>query len=135
MHWSAVAVLRASGRTLDVDRFIARRALTVDLAWRRGESRRRGGVQEESGFRVTVAADPSSAEELRAEVSTFLETYPTLGSDLTAEGAHAELDVGLMVGAGAPASFELPPDLLAALARQGIALRATGYPCSDDESA
>ncbi len=132
MHWSAVAVLRASGRTLDVDRFIARRALSVDLVWRRGETRRRGGVQEESGFNLTVAAGPSSAEDLRKEVSTFLETAASLGSDLAAEGAHAELDVGVMVGADAPASFAFPPDLLAALAKQGIALRATAYPCSEE---
>ena len=134
MKWSAVAVLRVSGRTLDVDAFVARRALSVDKVWRRGEQRRRGGVQEESGFNLTVAADASSAEALRKEVSTFLETSAPLVAELATLGAQSQLDVGVMVWAVAPASFEFPPEILATLARQGISLRATGYPCSDGEN-
>ena len=55
-------------------------------------------------------------------------------ADLATAGAHAQLDVGVMVWAEAPASFEFPPETLASLAKQGIALRVTAYPCSNDET-
>lgn len=54
-------------------------------------------------------------------------------ASLAAAGAHAELDVGLMVLAVTPTSVGFSPQLLAALATEGIALRVTGYPCSEEE--
>jgi hypothetical protein len=128
-----VAVLRASGRDFNVDEFVAEHGLPVDVVWRRGEQNRRGVVREESGFNLTVA-EVSSAEALHQELSEFLQTSHQMGAGLAAAGAKAEVDVGLMIYAAAPRSVVFPPDLLAALATEGIALRVTGYPCSDEGS-
>jgi hypothetical protein len=130
---SAVAVLRVSGPDLDVDEFLSRHDLPVDRIWRRGESRRRGGVHDDSGFNLTIA-EVTSLETLGQELSSFLEGSRAMRASLAAAGAHADLDVGLMVFAVTPTSVDFSPRLLAALATEGIALRVTGYPCSEEEA-
>jgi hypothetical protein len=129
---SAVAVLRVSGPDLDVDEFLSRHDLPVDRVWRRGESRPRGGVHDASGFNLTIA-EVTSLETLGQELSSFLERSRAMRASLAAAGAHAELDVGLMVFAVTPTSVDFSPQLLAALATEGIALRVTGYPCSEED--
>lgn len=133
MAGSAVAVLRVSSPDLNVDEFLARHDLPVDRVWRRGESRRRGGVQDDSGFNLTIA-DVTSLDTLGQEVSSFLEGSRSMRASLAAAGAHAELDVGLMVFAVTPTSVGFSPQLLAALATEGITLRVTGYPCSEEDA-
>ena len=133
MAGSAVAVLRVSGPDLNVDEFLSRHDLTVDRVWRRGEGRRRGGVQNDSGFNLTIA-DVASLETLGQEISSFLEGSRSVRAHLAATGAHAELDVGLMVLPVTPTSVCFSPQLLAALATEGITLRVTGYPCSEEEA-
>ncbi|MET0551662.1 MAG: hypothetical protein ABW221_01400 [Vicinamibacteria bacterium] len=115
-----------------MDAFVSRHELSVDRVWHRGESRRRGGVQDESGFDLT-AADVDSLDALGQEVSSFLEESRSMRASLAAAGAHAELHVGLMVYEVMPTSVRFSPRLLAALAREGIALEVTGYPCSEDD--
>lgn len=132
MKWSAVAVLRAASRTLDVDQFVTEHGLAVERVWRRGQHDSRGEVLQESGFNLTVA-DVASPETLRREVSIFLGASRGMRAALAAVGARLELDVGLMVYARRPISVDFPSELLRALATEGIALHITAYPCSEDE--
>ncbi len=133
MKRATVAILRVSGPDLNVDEFLAAQRLAVDRVWRRGESRRAGEVQSDSGFSATIA-EVTSEVALRQAVASFLERARSMTASLAAARAHAELDVGLMLDAGAPMSVGFPPHLLAALASSGIAVRVTAYPCRCEDA-
>jgi hypothetical protein len=131
-----LAVLRASGKSLEPTRFLAAHSLVAEAVWRAGEPDRKGTRRSESGFNVLVSEETDRASFLR-EVGHFLEQRHAMLTALREESASVELDIGLTVGSEAQftASVELGPELLERLARSGVRLRVSAYPSSDDEDA
>jgi len=128
----AIAMLRASAPNFDPVDFLERHGLKADAVWRRGEERRRGAIQENSGFNLLVA-ECSSHGELAQALHEFLHLHSGAVADFARAGIAAELDIGLMVYPFGSTGFQLPPALMADIAGAGLSLRISCYPCSDDE--
>jgi hypothetical protein len=119
------AALEALGELLD---------LKVDAVWRKGDTRRRGGVNVQSGFNACVA-DAANPTALVAEIRGFLIKCLTLDAVLHSSELSAQLDVGISVGGSAQfsASVVFPAEDLGLCSKLGVVLSISAYPCSDEE--
>jgi hypothetical protein len=133
-------MLRAWGRTFDVDRCLSKLKLDATKVYRRGEPRlstRLRARERVSGFNAVVsdAERDQLARQLR-EAERYLRTHSRLLRRLRhwpgVEGVN--LDFGVEWKADAVVqSSRIPEALVAAAGRVGITLEITMYPCSAPE--
>ena len=126
-----IAVLRVSG-AFEVETYLARFGMAADRFWRAGQFRRPGEVHSDSGFSITIA-DASLSIALMDQIRRWCDEHGAALDGLTELFLHAELDVGLTVGASDQytASIVFNPRDLAPLAKYGIVLRVSAYPSSE----
>ena len=66
-----IAALRATGSEAALASLQSALSLDIDIEWRKGEPRRKGGVNEDSGFNACIADAPTPVA-LVAEIRVFL---------------------------------------------------------------
>lgn len=111
------ALLTISGRSFDVDRFVARYRQKGATIFRKGERNHRGDPLPRSGCNVLVVNATSDAH-LRRRLREFLKRHKVMLRRVETWGASAWIDVGVTVGDDQQftASVLLEPDDLAQLA-------------------
>lgn len=127
------AVLRVSGPRIDIDECL--RWLPqgrVEAVWRAGETGLRGRKIAESGFNLLLAESEDVREGLREAADVFLKMAPQI-RELIREGASADVDFALFVGAMEMRSIAVPPSLLAMLPESGVGLVVSAYPVEEGD--
>jgi len=130
-----IAVLRAEASDAALESLRLALDLEIDADWETGDPRRRGGVQEQSGFTAFVAnvSDPTA---LIAEVRKFLERCRTRNAVLSSHDLTTQLDIGISVGQSEQftASVVFSAEDLRIFSELGLELSVSAYPGSDDKT-
>jgi hypothetical protein len=130
-----LAVLRVEGKNDALNGLLGRLRLKTTTVWNKGDSRRRGGIHEESGFTSTIA-DTNSPRDMVIAVRRFLATCCEQAISFPDQGLAAELSVGVTVGGSEQfvASIDLTPGDLSMMSSLGLSLDITAYPTSDESN-
>jgi hypothetical protein len=127
-----LAILRAVGESAGLENLLALLQRKPDSEWKEGESRRRGGVYQNSGFTLTLS-DAATPHNMIVAVRRFLTECDMQGTFIARQGLSVELSIGITVGDSRQfvASVDLNSDDLSMMSRLGLGLSVTAYPTSD----
>jgi hypothetical protein len=132
------ATLRTLGSDSALDYLRDALDLSITQEWKKGETRRRGGVYEISGFNADVVADaenPSSlVSSLVKEIRGFLNRCLSKRILFSSSDLSSQLDIGVSVGASQQftASVVFSPENLESFSKLGLELSVSAYPIFDD---
>lgn len=128
-----LAVLRVSGPGIDIDeclRWLPEERL--EHVWRVGEQELQGGKNADSGFNLLLTESEHVQDGIREAADVFQEMSPRV-RELIRDGASADVDFGLFVGAMEMCSIAVPASFLAMLSESGVGLVVSAYPVDDGD--
>ena len=128
------ATLRALGSDSALDYLCNALDLSIIREWKKGETNRRGGVYEISGFNADVVADAENPSSLLEEIRGFLNRCLSKRILFSSSDLSAQLDIGISVGSSQQftASVVFSPEDLESFSKLGLELSVSAYPTSDD---
>jgi hypothetical protein len=128
------ATLRTLGSDSALDYLRDALDLSITGEWKKGETRRRGGVYEISGFNANVVSDAENPSSLVEEIRGFLNRCLSKRILFSSSDLSAQLDIGVSVGASKQftASVVFSPEDLESFSKLGLELSVSAYPTSDD---
>ena len=129
-------VLRAAGRSFDVDAFLAECKVPPLSTWRRGEKRsQRARSSETSGVRFQVStADFSNLSAQITDALAFLQVHHELVAKLVAFSGVESVVADFGAESKPPhwASYVFESSLLSALGQAGVSLEISVYPSAEE---
>jgi len=128
------ATLRALGSDSALDSLRDALDLSIIREWKKGETRRLGGVYEISGFNADVVADAENPSSLVEEIRGFLNRCLSNRILFSSSDLSSQLDIGVSVGGSEQftASVVFSPEDLESFSKLGLELSISAYPTSDD---
>ena len=128
------ATLRALGSDSALDSLRDALDLSIIREWKKGETRRLGGVYEISGFNADVVADAENPSSLVEEIRGFLNRCLSNRILFSSSDLSSQLDIGVSVGGSEQftASVVFSPEDLESFSKLGLELSVSAYPTSDD---
>ena len=128
------ATLRALGSDSALDSLRDALDLSIIREWKKGETRRLGGVYEISGFNADVVADAENPPSLVEEIREFLNSCLAKRILFSSSELSSQLDIGVSVGGSEQftASVVFSPEDLESFSKLGLELSISAYPTSDD---
>ena len=128
------ATLRALGSDTALDSLRDALDLSIIREWKKGETRRLGGVYEISGFNADVVADAENPSSLVEEIRGFLNRCLSKRILFSSSELSSQLDIGVSVGGSEQftASVVFSPEDLESFSKLGLELSISAYPTSDD---
>jgi hypothetical protein len=129
------ATLRALGSDAALDYLCNALDLSIIREWKKGETNRRGGVYEISGFNADVVDDAENPSSLVEEIREFLNSYLAKSILFSSSELSSQLDIGVSVGGSEQftASVVFSPEDLESFSKLGLELSTSAYPTSDDD--
>lgn len=136
-------MLRAGGKSFNIDDFIGKTSLVAHSVWRRGEKRfltstTNKTIKDSSGVRVIVSkADFCEfSKQIEDTISFLRKNHDDLKKLTSFSGVEGtEIDFGAEIHPPGWASFTFPPELLILAGSAGISLCLSVYPTENEESA
>ena len=127
------ATLRALGSDSALDYLCDALDLSIIREWKKGETRRLGGVYEISGFNADVVDDAENPSSLVEEIREFLNRCLSKRILFSSSELSSQLDIGVSVGASQQftASVVFSPEDLESFSKLGLELSVSAYPTSD----
>ena len=129
------ATLRALGSDAALDYLCNALDLSIIREWKKGETNRRGGVYEISGFNADVVDDAENPSSLVEEIREFLNSCLAKKILFSSSELSSQLDIGVSVGGSEQftASVVFSPEDLESFSKLGLELSISAYPTSDDD--
>ena len=129
------ATLRALGSDAALDYLCNALDLSIIREWKKGETNRRGGVYEISGFNADVVDDAENPLSLVEEIRDFLNSCLAKIILFSSSELSSQLDIGVSVGGSEQftASVVFSPEDLESFSKLGLELSISAYPSSDDD--
>ena len=128
------ATLRTLGSDSALDYLCDVLDLSIIREWGKGETSRRGGVNEIPGFNADVVADAENPSSLLEEIRGFLNRCLSKRILFSSSDLSSQLDIGVSVGVSQQftASVVFSPENLESFSKLGLELSVSAYPIFDD---